>query len=269
MTLSCVGGLCAPACSPGYGDCSQPLAPMPDDGCERDLMTDVGHCGACGRACSVANVASRSCSGGLCDSTCDLGYANCTQPAAPAGDNGCELNTQQNDANCGGCGNSCALQGGTNAFECDQGGMTQRYCGCNVDVECDTDGNGPAQGICGIGGLCACDGTTCAPGEDCVFDGVASVCSCNDLAACGPGMTCCQTPGGCVDLATDAQSCGACGRACAAGFACAGGSCRCDAAADCDAGTGGAFSCDGQGRCVCGVTTCAPGERCQPNGQCG
>jgi hypothetical protein len=35
-------------------------------------------------------VDSLSCSGGRCTSTCVAGYANCNQPAAPTGDDGCE-----------------------------------------------------------------------------------------------------------------------------------------------------------------------------------
>jgi len=266
-TAVCAAGLCAPTCTAGFGNCSQPAAPAADNGCESDLGTDVDHCGACGRACSGTNVASRSCAAGVCDSTCDLGFGNCIQPANGA-DNGCELNVTALDASCGGCGNACA-----GLLDCDRpnGGPAQKYCGCNVNNECDTDGNGPAAGTCsGAAGLCSCDATLCAVGEGCRDAGGVNECSCNGGAGCGAGQACCASPAGCFDLLTSPASCGACGRACAPGLACAGGACACDADAGCDAGTGGAFSCNlGTGRCACGAATCAPGERCQPSGQCG
>ncbi|MCC6552525.1 MAG: hypothetical protein IT372_05810, partial [Polyangiaceae bacterium] len=265
-SLTCAGGTCTSTCLAGWGNCLSPVAPMPDDGCEAHLDTDVAHCGACGRACAGTDVASRSCSGGACDSTCDLGFANCSQPLAGAGaDDGCELDVTQSSTNCGGCGNACS--GG---LDCDrpQNGPTQRYCGCSVNNECDTDGAGPAAGTCTAStGLCACGGTPCAVGEACVNVGGVNQCSCNGAAGCGAGQACCQAPAGCFDLLTDPSSCGACGRACAAGFACASGACACDADADCDAGSAG--TCNGLGRCVCGGVTCGIGERCLPAGGCG
>lgn len=269
--VACAGGVCTSPCVAGAGNCVMPQAPMPDDGCESDLNTSVDHCGACGRGCDTTNVASLSCSGGACDSTCDLGYANCDQPAAGA-DDGCELDVSADSSNCGGCGNSCKAQiTNGNDLECDGGPMgAPQYCGCGQNNECDTDGNGGADGSCNnTTGLCTCGGSPCAAGEQCVFLDPDTVCSCNAGAGCGAGMTCCQTPSGCFDLSTDPLRCGACGRACPGGFVCQAGSCRCDDAADCDAGSAGAVSCDGTGDCVCGGTTCAPGERCQPDGQCG
>jgi hypothetical protein len=60
-------------------------------GCETDLDTDVGHCGACTRPCSSSHAASLSCNAGLCDTTdCDTGWTNTLRPAAPAADDGCE-----------------------------------------------------------------------------------------------------------------------------------------------------------------------------------
>lgn len=266
----CTGGACQiVACLGTFDDCDGVAA----NGCEIDTATSVAHCGGCGRACSGAGVASRSCTAGLCDSTCDLGFANCTYPAAPAADNGCELSASSNDANCGGCGNSCGDQGGaSNSFECDQGFAAQRFCGCSFANEC----NAGASGSCG-GGLCTCGGTQCRPGEACVDVGGVSTCSCAGAAAgaCGPGETCCDEPAGCFDLRNDPAHCGGCGRPCPDGFLCFDNGafippeCRCDEAADCDAGTGGAFTCNGLGRCVCNGNTCAVGERCQANGQCG
>jgi hypothetical protein len=268
MTAVCAAGLCASTCTAGFGNCYQPAAPAPDNGCETDLGASVANCGACGRPCSGLNVASRSCSGGTCDSTCDLGFANCAEPTAPGADDGCELNVTANDASCGGCGNACS-----GLLDCDRpnAGPAQKYCGCSTNQECDTDGNGPATGTCTASiGLCTCGVTVCGIGEACVNVGGVNQCSCNGGAGCGAAQACCLAPNGCFDLQTSPASCGACGRACPAGFACQAGACACDADADCDAGAGAAFSCTlGTGRCVCGATTCQPGERCLPSGLCG
>lgn len=261
--VACSGGLCTSTCMTGSGNCAAPPAPMPDDGCETALDTSVDHCGACNRGCDTSNVASLSCTGGVCDSSCDLGYANCNQPAAGA-DDGCELNVLADDTDCGGCMNDCSA-----GLDCDLGPAgQQQVCGCSNNVECDSDGNGAATGTCGAG-ICSCSGITCAPGEACAIVGAVNACSCNGSMGCGPGMTCCQAPSGCFDLSTNPLSCGACGRACPGGFACQAGSCLCNDAADCNAGSAGAVSCDASGNCVCGGTMCAPGERCQADGQCG
>jgi len=252
VNVACMAGSCAPSCGAGYGDCMTPAAPAADDGCETNTDADVTHCGACGRACAGTNVASKSCAGGVCDSTCDIGFANCSMPAAPGADNGCELNVLQDDLNCGGCGNDCS---GT--LDCDRGNLAQKYCGCSVNNEC---GQG---GSCGAGGVCSCNGTTCAAGENCG----GGVCQCNGGASCGAGMLCCQMPAGCVDPTTDPMNCGACGRACADGFTCAASSCRCDADADCNGGSAG--TCNMNGQCSCGGVQCAIGERCLANGTCG
>jgi len=268
--LSCTAGLCNSTCNAGFSNCSQPAAPAADNGCETNTGTNVDNCGGCGRACSGANVASKSCTAGLCDSTCALGAANCTMPAAPANDNGCELTTAgSNDDNCGGCGNSCSMQGtAANDMECDLNiPGPQNLCGCSSTQECDAGGGGTCiqNGGDPNFGHCLCGGNTCVAGEACAAAGGA--CACNGAAACTAGQTCCQTPAGCKDLGSDVQSCGACGHACPPGFACAGGACQCDAPEDCNAGSAGA--CLGSGLCQCGPTTCTVGKRCQPNGQCG
>lgn len=261
--LACAGGACTSTCVAGYGNCGQPAAPGADDGCEANLDTDVDHCGDCNRPCDANHVASLSCSGGVCDSSCDPMYGNCNRPAAGA-DDGCETNVTADNLNCGGCGNSCATQGGTNnSFDCTGGASGQQTCGCSAQNEC----NAGSSGICNsTSGICTCAAGACNVGEAC---GPGGACTCNGGLACAPGTACCATPAGCFNLQTDPQSCGACGRACPPGFACAAAACVCDAPEDCNAGTPGVFTCNAQGLCVCGGATCAAGERCQADGQCG
>ena len=172
----------------------------------------IENCGACGRACDPVNVASLECSGDQCNSSCNLGWANCATPATGA-DDGCETNVDANDGNCGGCGNNCTLQGDSGGFSC-----TSSTCGCTNANQCGNSGIVDCQS-----GLCHCGISTCRPGERC---GAASSCRCNNGAGCGASDTCCQTPSGCRDLATAEDSCGACGHACPAGLVCMGGTCQ-------------------------------------------
>ncbi len=247
-----------PGCTGTTADCDGNAA----NGCEVDTSSDPLNCGACGRACSGAHVASVECTAGRCTSTCDLGYANCSTPAAPNSDDGCETNATSS-SDCGGCGNSCLSQGSAGGLVCSAGSQ----CSCNNDSKrCHI---GPAKGTCDAAtGLCKCGGNTCRPGEVCTKSGASDVCTCNGKAGCGPSQTCCQTPGQCIDLDTSAANCGACGHACPAGFTCSSGTCGCTGNAQCNAGSAG--SCDtASGHCVCNGKTCGVGERCQPSGACG
>ncbi len=68
---------------------------------------DVNNCGACGAVCPIrANTGSASCANGVCGvAACNAGFANCNAIAA----DGCEVNTQSDLTNCGGCGVRCGL----------------------------------------------------------------------------------------------------------------------------------------------------------------
>jgi hypothetical protein len=257
-TRTCAGGVCTSTCTTGWGNCgARPQAPAPDDGCETNLNTSVRNCGSCGRSCNSTRVLGLSCNGGRCDSSCQLGYANCNQPDAGS-DDGCELDVRTRNSQCGSCANSCTAQ---NGMKCGVRDAPDGTCGCDNDAQCRTG----ATGTCTSAGVCAClIGGTCRPGEVCV----SGSCNCGTSGTlrCGSTETCCQTPAGCFNLSNNRDNCGACGRACPPAFRCSSGQCACDDDGDCDAGGGG--SCQ-TGVCRCGTATCSAGQRCLAPGTCG
>jgi hypothetical protein len=297
-TVVCTNGQCSPTgCMPGFQDCDNNL----QNGCEPTNQNTVTSCGACGRPCASANVATLECTNGVCSSSCVPGFANCRRPMTGA-DDGCEQNINTSNQNCGGCSNSCADQG--NGLVC-----ANAHCGCTTDAQCRV-GGGAGTATCNLATRrCVCDAVECNEGEVCPRRNNARLCTCgNTGAACTAGQVCCDTPAGCRNLQTDATSCGACGFACPSGFICSAGRCACDADADC----GSSASCV-NGLCVCGAVTadagqidsgddgaadsavddadpdatpidsgapdvappppppaaCAPGQRCLANGMCG
>jgi hypothetical protein len=249
-----ITGECAVlGCAAGYEDCDTIAA----NGCESLLSSDVGNCGACGRACAGSDVQSKQCAGGVCISTCNVGHANCSYPFSGT-DDGCEI--ASDNTHCGSCGNDCTKQG--SGFACGAAGASQ--CGCVVDIDCRVMG----MGTCDVAtGRCTCD-VACQPGEACrhIIGPTPDVCSCNGGNACTAGQTCCQWPAGCRNLQNDPSSCGACGRSCPSGFFCSAGQCACSTDLECNAGAPGTCA---AGQCICTGITCPKGQRCQSDGSCG
>jgi hypothetical protein len=98
---ACVAGQCAIAsCSGTFADCDGD----PGDGCEVDTASDPLHCGACGRACAVANGVPGCAASSCTVASCTAPYADCNGTFA----DGCEANLSADPKNCRVCGNACA-----------------------------------------------------------------------------------------------------------------------------------------------------------------
>ncbi len=103
-TARCEASVCRLAtCDDGFADCNGD----PADGCEVDLLTDRSHCGTCATACTFAHAAA-TCEGGACVmGACEAPFADCDGRA----DDGCEVDTARDAANCGACALQCSLDG--------------------------------------------------------------------------------------------------------------------------------------------------------------
>lgn len=117
------------SCESGYADCDGDAT----NGCEVNLLSDAGNCGACGNACIAAN-GTPACSSGTCGILrCTPGFSDCNDSA----NDGCEVNVgtagclaesvytlQVNDNACSIV--SCTpLSSNPNAtYACQQGGST-------------------------------------------------------------------------------------------------------------------------------------------------
>lgn len=195
--LQCQNGKCELDCDEGTADCNGIL----EDGCETHLHTNA-NCNACGDSCSDPGKPCVIKAIDLYQCGCSKGETFCT--------NRC-VNSDVDDANCGGCGVQCdPTNGGATAaphtyFGCFGATCGQSKCESGF-IDCDKD---PATG-CETASTteenCGGCGVACAPGQKC--RDVQGVPTC----LCAPGETYCG--GKCTDLATDVANCGACGVDC-------------------------------------------------------
>ncbi len=169
--VTCLTGSDCPTdqrCSPA-GACVNGCDPSSGSMCDANLMccselcvnttNDVDNCGGCGRACVAAGsagVAATDCAGSVCKPTCDAGFADCTEPAAPAADDGCETNIHTIQ-HCGGCDTACTLTQATAA--CPAGTCT--IASCNTGF---ADCNGKASDGCECPKLGDVNGGCCPSG---------------------------------------------------------------------------------------------------------
>lgn len=97
---ACAQGQCAVgSCKGVFRDCNGSY----NDGCEVDSSADAKNCGGCGKACALAN-ATAGCANSACTvAGCAMGYGDCDKNPA----NGCEINLNIDNSNCGACGAAC------------------------------------------------------------------------------------------------------------------------------------------------------------------
>jgi hypothetical protein len=137
-----------------------------------DTKTDPLNCGMCGKACPTADNTKASCVAGMCELSCNLGYAACDGKVA----NGCKVVTSGDPNNCGVCGHVCpngpngkpACSLSSCTFACnspfqDCDGMPGNGCEANTQVDpnnCGTCGKMCVGGC--VMGACQCAGTSAA-----------------------------------------------------------------------------------------------------------
>ena len=231
---------------------------MATDGCETDLATSVGSCGACGIACSEVANGTPGCEGATCGARCTVPFQNCDSLV----ETGCESDAQSDAENCGACARQCPWPANSD-FSCARSACA---IACRPGYDnCDRmDANGCEVSLISSRNCGTC-GRACEPGKVCArLAGAAPVCA----DRCPVGTTVCD--GGCIDTQTEPNHCGTCGtncgscsNACTGTQVCGGGTCR----AQCPTGF---TDCDGVCREAqvdprnCGAcgTSCAAGQVC-------
>ena len=192
----CVNNACTFHCNAGFSDCNG----VPHDGCEINTAADAANCGHCGAACSSNNLTPH-CAGGVCNGTCNAGFADCDNDKLT---NGCETNLLGDATNCGACGTICPA------------------------------GQICHQGACAVGNPCVCNPPN---GVGQCVNNACTIASCNTgYADCNH-----NAHDGCeTHVSADPLNCGACGILCPNGAACTNGVCvgnhPCASNADCAAG---------------------------------
>jgi len=250
---------CVPGCTP------QRACPNSEACCEglcRGTATDVIHCGACGRSCTVANGAPGCVAGACTVAACNPGFDDCDGNAA----NGCETNTTTSSTHCGACNRACTA--GANATAaCTEGRCTIR-CATGFD-DCDGDPtNGCETDTRTTPSHCGACGTTCAAGPNAVA--TCAMGRCGTTCAAGFGDCDANAANGCeADLTRDPSRCGTCSTSCTGNTnarpVCAMGVCQIecvtgfadcdgDARTGCEAALGGTAHCGACG-IVCGGST--------------
>lgn len=275
-TAKCESNQCKiETCLPNYADCDLTEFNHDATGCETNLGTNPGHCGACGNNCfDIDTTKNWECNNGACqESDCPIGSANC----GPNGE--CEsISTDPNQ--CGACKNACSLPNANPKCvsvappvigaceidschagwaDCDTAQPNHHATGCETNISNDLGNCGACNNAC----TAPSNGIPFCNGGQCDFVCQTPYFKCN--GACHPPNN------------NDPNNCGACGNQCQAPAGgtptCAGGVCdfvcnapltRCGNACvntathqshcggcnqPCSAPTGGSVACQG-GTCV-------------------
>ncbi|MBK8259683.1 MAG: hypothetical protein IPK82_44375 [Polyangiaceae bacterium] len=208
-TSACEAGACSVVdCEAEWSDCDG----NGQNGCEANLPADPNNCDTCGNTCSAPN-GTPGCEAGVCTlSSCDNSWSDCNGEL----NDGCEIQSGIDPANCGSCGVKCG------AGETCQGGV----CG----VFCD-----PGKGNCDGNAPNGCE-TTLGTQSDCAFCGdscdlanATGMCqggACAIVMCQGGFANCDANPAnGCETSLSTASNCGACGVGCGLGENCIAGQC--------------------------------------------
>ncbi len=258
-TGDCVSGSCQVLmCDAGWGDCDG----NPANGCEQRLDT-VGHCGMCGRACTVPGASAAGVCGSCAVAECNPMLADCDGMAS----NGCEVRLDTM-TNCGMCGRACAPANATGT--CTGGTCSVLMCNAGFG-DCDAGAAGcetPLNTLLDCGGC----GVSCdlPQATETCMSGTCSV------MACDAGRADCTAAPGCETSITTLMNCGGCGVACGpfehADASCATGACvptcrpgygNCDTSSpECETPLNTVTNCGGCGvACMAAgaTTTCSTG----------
>lgn len=203
-TPVCVSRQCKVGeCKKGFGDCDGYVA----NGCEVDLTRNIGNCGVCGAACTVAN-GTPGCSNSTCViASCNANYRDCDKDVTT----GCESYSLNDIKNCGYCGNQCLINNAE--AKCESGLCKIKNCNSGF-MNCDGgEGNGceinTDTNLANCGGC----GSVCAPAHakaKCAL-GICSIDQCNlGYADCNDSVG-----DGCeVYTGNDVNNCGTCHNRC-------------------------------------------------------
>lgn len=255
---SCGTGTCQiVGCDPGWADCNN----IPSDGCEANLDTSLGNCGACGSLCAPANGVGACVAGACTIQNCNVPFGNCNGGVA----DGCEVNLFTDALHCGTCPNQCSFPNAGAACasgQCQIGSCSAPFANCD-----NTAANGCEANLQSSALNCGSCGTTCAS-----INGTASCGSFMCSITCNSGFKNCngQFDDGCEKSIQTLQDCGDCGVVCDLPHAtesCGTGACQiqqCDAGfTNCDGITSNGCECAAgcvNGTCQgCGDGSCNPG----------
>jgi hypothetical protein len=269
-TELCLAGTCSGTCDPGFADCNNDMTLPQSNGCEINLQTNAGNCGACGRACQPGQV----CVNGGCQGDAMIPTSQCG--AGPLSGTTCAENPLPGGfqpSTAAQCQASC-LSNPSCAYAILYGsgpsGFCHRYASCSSCQVSGTVNTKWVKVVCAAG-LVDCANT---PGSSCDTNLSTSVNNCGAcgnvcnlananeacvngacaISTCAAGFANCDgnTANGCETPLDTTSNCGACGNVCNlqnASEACVSNACAVTA---CDPGFG---NCDGSAANGCEAST--------------